>query len=389
MYMADERLEETQALIDRELAAAALAEVEPLPLDVYDDEPVTHKGNGSTRANGTYVKVAPTDEPKLILRPIHEIVAEQREPEWLLYRILEARVLAVLVGPRETFKSFIALDWMMRIALDGHGVVILSGEGAGLDRRVDAWMRTYAPDTDIKSLPIVVLEKPVSLNNVMVLAAAKAAIKALPWKPVAVMVDTVSKFAPGMKENDNTEVAAFLTALSMELRDELGCTVLLVAHTGHTDETRARGAYTLTANPDCEYVVNRPNKKGMSVSVTRSRFKDTAALPPLGYEARVIDLGRSDSHGDRVTSLVLASTEAPAPEAKNATGRNQIKALTALKEWARANPEEPLITSIDLLALLKAQRLDRKRAREVIEYLTRVKILTASVGGYTMDRLLL
>jgi hypothetical protein len=76
---------------------------------------------------------------RLILRAIGEIVTERREATWLIHNVIEANVLAVLAGPRASFKSFIALDWAMRIAVADNPVVILSGEGAGLGRRAEAW----------------------------------------------------------------------------------------------------------------------------------------------------------------------------------------------------------------------------------------------------------
>ncbi len=323
----------------------------------------------------------------IALRPLSEIVAEQREPQWLLRNIIEAMVLAVLAGPRGSFKSFVALDWAMRMALAGHGVVILSGEGAGIDRRAAAWLQQHAPDRDIASLPIVVLERPVNLNNAQVRSMVAKAVKALPWKPAMIVIDTLSKFAPGLDENDNSEAAGFLSALAIDLRDELTCTVLLVAHSGHGDAKRPRGASVLMANPDAEYMVSRPDPKGMRVTVSRERFKDTASLPPLAYTARVVDLGRRDKYGDPVTSLVLDSTEPSLIQASRATLRpNQEKAVAALKEWCRANPNASHITTIALQAVLKSQGLsDRRRRPEVIDWLYGQRILTPAIGGFTVD----
>jgi hypothetical protein len=347
------------------------------PVSVYEGEP-------TPRSSVPEVS-APTGG--IALRPLAEIVAERRETRWLIHKIIERGVIAVLAGPRSTFKSFIALDWMMRIAVAGEPVVILSGEGAGLDRRADAWMRTYAPTVDLQRLPIVALERAVNLNVPAILTAVGVACAALPAPPVAVLIDTVSKFSPGMKENDNGEVAAFLASLSVELRDKFGCTVLLVAHTGHTEAGRPRGAYVLTANPDAEYIVERPNAQGMTVTVTRERFKDAAALPPLAYCARVVDLERMNSHGEPVTSLVLDRTEAPQTKARTkGIGKNQERGLAVMREWVRANPGNTHLTTIDLQAILKAQGItDRKRRAEVIEFLTTLRVLSPAVGGHTVD----
>ena len=211
----------------------------------------TPKGNGTEH-----------NKAKIVLHQVWEIVTEMREPNWLLRNILEAAVLAVLAGARSTFKSFIALDWMMRIALEGYTVVILSGEGAGLGRRVEAWMQTHAPDVDLKALSIYVFEHPLNLSAIADMEGLREALLALGKPVAAVMVDTFSKFAAGVDENDNTEVAGYLAVLSECIRDEFNCTVLLVAHSGHGDQKRPRGASALMANPDAEYIVDRRTRSG-------------------------------------------------------------------------------------------------------------------------------
>jgi hypothetical protein len=357
-----------------------------VPAEAYESElpakaPVVPINRGRPTGNGT----AQEPKPRVVLRRAHEIVAEKRETTWLLHKIIEANVLAVLAGPRGTFKSFIALDWMMRIALQGHTVAILSGEGAGLDRRIDAWMRTHAPDTNLANLSVLVLERPLNLSLVADMEALREAFEALPEKPAAVVVDTFSKFSAGIDENDNSEVAAYLSALSACIRDALSATVLLVAHSGHGDAKRPRGASTLMANPDAEYIVERPSPAAMTVTVTRERFKDGASLPPLAYEAKVIDLGRRDAYGDAVTSLALYSSDMP-PQRMKGAGKNQERAVVALKEWARVNPNAVHITSVAIKEIFKSQGLAYNRRPEVLTYLVNIRVLTPSIGGYTIDK---
>ena len=321
------------------------------------------------------------------LRHIGDIVAEKRESQWLLHKIIERKVLAIIAGARGTFKSFISLDWAIRMALDGHPGVILSGEGAGLDRRVAAWLNLHRENADIADIPLYALERPLNLTSIAEMAVLCEAIKQLHPALEFVVIDTLSKFASGLDENDNGKMATFLSALSSYLREDLGCTVILVAHAGHGDANRPRGASSLMSNPDAEYIVNRPDPRGMTVTVTRERFKDSPALPPLAYEAKVIDLGRLDQYGEPVTSLALVTTDAPAPAKR--VGKNQEQALTALKEWARANPTAEHITSIAITDIFKAQNISPKRRKEVLTYLTNIRVLTASIGGYTVDQAML
>jgi hypothetical protein len=354
-----------------------------LPATSYDDEQRAHvilfESRQKRKPNGAASKV--------ILRHAHEIVAEKRETTWLIHKVIEAGVLAVLAGARGTFKSFIALDWAMRAALEGHTVVMLSGEGAGLDRRIDAWMRTHAPDIDLATLSILALERPLNLSLAADMQGLAQALEILPEAPAMVVVDTFSKFSAGIDENDNSEVAEYLSQLSQHIRDAFHATVVLVVHSGHADSGRPRGASSLMANPDAEYIVQR-NPAEMIVTVTRERFKDGSALPPLAYDARVVNLGRCDQYGEPVTSLALHSTDAPPAQAK-AGGKNQQKALVALKEWTRANADKANITSIDIKAILKTQGLDRFRQREAQNYLVNIRVLTPSIGGYTIDKAML
>jgi hypothetical protein len=320
----------------------------------------------------------------IVLRHISAIVAERREPRWLLYKIIERGVLAVLAGPRATFKSFIALDWAMRTAMAGNPVLILSGEGAGLDRRIDAWMREHAATATLDDLPVRAVERPLRLTANGDLAQLAETIRASDLRPTLVVVDTLSKFAAGLDENSNPEVAQFLSDLATELRDSFDATVLLVAHAGHGDAKRPRGAYALMANPDAEYIVERPSSTAMTVTVSRERFKDYPALEPLAYSAEVIDLGRTDSHGERVTSLVLRSTQAPAAR-PTLTGRVQTTAWTALREWSRQHPDARTITTRDLHELFKVHGIDRRRKLDVTNALVNARALTASIGGYSLD----
>lgn len=357
---------------------AALEDVELPPVHAYEDEPPT-RSNGANRP-AVLDELPEPDAPTIHLRHLSEIIAERREPEWLRRHIVEMRVLAVVAGARGTFKSFIGLDWIMHAAVAGHAGVILSGEGAGLDRRADAWLRTHAPNIDAKALPVLALERPLNLNAPAELKALRGAMRASGINPAAVMVDTFSKFAPGLDENDNAEVSAFLAELASGLRDEFDCTVLLVAHSGHADPRRPRGASVLMCNPDAEYVVQRPDPTAMTVTVTRERFKDSPALPALAYAAEVVDLGRVDRYGDPVTSLALRETECAPPARPELRGRAQRQLLAAL----RAKEPGSIWTLADMREVGRQAGLSKATARSAAEALTFCAWTKATVGGWSL-----
>jgi hypothetical protein len=284
----------------------------------------------------------PKKKPMIQFRHLSEIVAEKREPEWLLLDVLEANVLAVLVGPRGSFKSFVAFDWAMRAAMAGKGVAILSGEGAGIDRRADAWMRTFGEGKDLRDLNVIVFEGILNLNQNEIVEELASTIGGAGFPVHLLLVDTLSKYSPGMNENDNPEMAHFLSRLAVKLRDVFKQTVLLVAHTGHENQQRARGAYTLGANTDAEYVVKRSDPQSMEVTVTRERFKDTPSLPLLKYLASTVNLERNDKFGRPISSLILELDNEPTaavvmkPKLLK-VGRNQKIILQAVRDCIDAD----------------------------------------------------
>jgi hypothetical protein len=320
---------------------------------------------------------------RLILRPIGEIVTERREATWLIHNVLEANVLAVLAGPRASFKSFIALEWAMRIAMADNAVVILSGEGAGLGRRAEAWMQEHGKGRDLDELRLMALESVANLNAEEEMSMLQQSIDEAGVRPALIIVDTFSKFSAGLDENSNQEVAEYLSKLTIGLRERYTATVLLVAHSGHGDAKRPRGASALMANPDAEYIVERPDAQAMVVSVSRERFKDTASLSPLGYEAVEVPLGRMDKYGEPVKSLVMREATAPGKPAvaHSPQGKAQRTILAALRERQKRS-DTPLVWTVEEMRQVGREcGVPRQSVHDAVEKLMMSPFLKASVGG--------
>jgi hypothetical protein len=320
---------------------------------------------------------------RLVLRPVSEIVSERRESVWLIHNVIEANVLAVLAGPRASFKSFVALDWSMRIASAGNPVVILSGEGAGLGRRVEAWMLTHGQGKALDDLQLLALESVANLNADEEMADLQAAVDEAGIRPALIVVDTFSKFSAGLDENSNQEVAEYLSKLTIGLRERYTSTVLLVAHSGHGDAKRPRGASALMANPDAEYIIERPNPTAMSVAISRERFKDTASMAPLGYEAVEVELGRVDRYGEQVKSLVMKETGVVSKPAvtHSPPGKAQRTILLALRERQKKS-ETPLVWTLEELRSVGREcGLARQSVHDAVEKLVMSPFLRATVGG--------
>jgi hypothetical protein len=320
----------------------------------------------------------------VVLRHVADIVEENREPEWLLHHVIEAKVVAVLAGPRASFKSFIALDWAMRVATAGNPVALLSGEGGGLGRRVKAWMQTFGGGQDLRALPVLALERPLNLNREEEMAMLVEAMDKAGIRPTLVVIDTLSKFSAGMDENSNQEVAAYLSAVSRFIRERYDASVLIVAHSGHGDADRPRGASALMANPDSEFIVKRAAQPNTHVEVTRQRFKDTGELPNLAYEAEVIDLGAADRYGERLTSLVMRQSVAQGERpisAQAPQGKAQRTVLLALRERQKRSETALVWTVEELRQIGRECGISRQSVHDAVEKLLMSPFLTATVGG--------
>jgi hypothetical protein len=357
------------------------------PTPDYSDVPEARGMTRSHEPDATMLTPSVTNATpglRVELRHVADIVDENREPEWLLHHVIEAKVVAVLAGPRASFKSFIALDWAMRIATAGNAVTLLSGEGGGLGRRIKAWMQAFGGGQNLRDLPITALERPLNLNREEEMALLVEAIDKTGAPPSLVVIDTLSKFSAGMDENSNQEVAAYLAAVSRYIRERYDASVLIVAHSGHGDADRPRGASALMANPDSEFIVKRAAQPNTHVEVTRQRFKDTGELPNLAYEAEVIDLGAADRYGERLTSLVMRQSVAQGEKpitAQAPQGKAQRTILLALRERQKRS-ETPLVWTIEEMRQIGREcGISRQSVHDAVEKLVMGPFMTGTVGG--------
>jgi hypothetical protein len=284
-------------------------------------------------------------KPSQRLKRLSEIIASPTRPQWLIRDVIEQGVIAILLGPRGTYKSFVAIHWAMTIAIEGNPVVIISGEGRGIDRRFRAWLKFNAPAVKPERVPIYALEQRVDFNSVEDAALICADIDALESPPVLIVIDTLSKNSGGLDENSNSEVKEFIGRLDATLKRRYGATVLLIHHSGHVEKGRARGASALEADTDAAYVIDRmPGERAISVS--RNRFKDSGELPPLAYRADLVDLGEADDEGRPVTSLALrpvdSSTVATETRGRQPRGLRQRELLGALRDL-QSKSDSPVI----------------------------------------------
>lgn len=228
--------------------------------------------------------------------------------------------------------------------------------------------------------PLVLTPGPVSLLDPAAVGALVAFIRQAETthgeKCVAVFVDTVSRAMGGGDENSSEDMPALIAGADA-VRLQIGATVIMAHHLGK-DETRgARGHSSYKAALDTEIEVSVQGDVHLA-TVTKQR--DMVSGERLAFRLPVIELGR-DEDGDPVTTCYVEPAEAPPSAPLKAGGKHQTALLAALQEWRRTHASD-LISSIELRELAKRQSIPRQRFAEVLDALTRIGFLSATVGGF-------
>lgn len=283
----------------------------------------------------------PAPEPRFTL--VHAADLVLRPPQWLVKGVLELDTTAVLFGPPKCGKSFAAIDLACCVAsgLDFHGhpvkrlghVIYLAGEGhAGITRRLHAWTRWR--HVDLRDLSINVSTRSAAISDPEVVAEVIAAVDRaakVDGAPVLVIVDTLARNFGAGDENSTRDMGLFVRGLD-RIRIQYGCAVIVVHHTGHNDQGRARGSINLKASIDAEYRMNRDDEGVMRFEALV--MKDASIPPPMAFKLHSIDLGLTDEDGLPITSCVLQATEYEprAKSSKSVGGKHQLTALRVLHE---------------------------------------------------------
>lgn len=303
-----------------------------------------------------------------------DLTQDIRPLPYLIKGILESGVLATLIAPPATGKSFIGLDWLCCHSTgtqwQGHKVtggvgLYIAGEGhQGVRMRLRAWELGHG--VSLADAPLYVSDRAVAINSMDGFGQLVEAIDELPERPDFVVVDTLARAYAG-NENSSEDMGAFVRALD-ELARMLGATILVVHHSGLGGDDRGRGSTALRGAVDREWIAK--SNDGVIV-LTCHKAKDAELPAPVGLRLESVPLGITDDDGEPVSSAVLRAATVPTGPAKG-IGANQARALSALRRlYAKArnnlskqgrDPDKALVT----LALWKEESdLDRRRFAEV------------------------
>ncbi|EEG07108.1 AAA family ATPase [Pseudogulbenkiania ferrooxidans] len=253
-------------------------------------------------------------DPRTRLIPIAEAMKSVRATQWLIKNYLEADTLALMFGQSGHYKSFVAIDLAFSVASGkawhGHKVnrsgpvIFVCGEGQqGVYRRLMAVCQERGSDWE--TLPLYITSRPFGLSEADEVAWLKELIDGLPEPPVLIVVDTLARNFGNGDENSTRDMNLFISALD-EFRGH--ASVLVVHHTGHANQGRERGSYSLRGATDARYFVSFDDKLRM-VHFETQKMKDDLLPPPIYLSPKVVELPLPNEEGEGpITSVVLVES---------------------------------------------------------------------------------
>jgi hypothetical protein len=239
-------------------------------------------------------------------------------PKWLVRGVLVENTLAAIYGPPKSLKSFMALDFAMRLAtgtpwcsmpVKRRAVLYICAEGsAALRLRVAAWRKENKPKN---TADIRFITRPVNLSQS---AEVKALIdevnkhKADGFSSDLIIVDTLARCAAGVDENSAQDMGVVIDNSAL-LQQGLSTSVLLVHHCGKDETKGMRGSSALFGAVDTLLRVTR-DKDGNTVELLIESHKDAEDGQRLAFKYKVVELPIKDEDGHPCTSLVLNPVDA-------------------------------------------------------------------------------
>ena len=288
----------------------------------------------ASAGNDLLALLSPPKDDWLI--PADDFCSQPAPISWLVKRWLQDKALIMVHGPSGGGKTFVVLDWCLRMAAsvpDWAGnrvrpgtVVYLAGEGHhGLRGRVAAWK----VHNQAGPLSMWLSRDGCDLNTPGGYMRVVDNIRALPKRPGLIVVDTLHRFLLG-DENSAQDAKTMLDACG-SLMAEFACSVLLVHHTGVSDEAqhRARGSSAWRGALDIEISIV-PGKDGAPLQIVQRKSKDAEMAEPVYAELTSITIpGWVDEDEQPVTSAIVSIVDAPVTAKKDSkldTMRKQFEA---------------------------------------------------------------
>ena len=266
---------------------------------------------------------------------------------WLVKGWVQDHALIMVHGPSGGGKTFVVLDWCLRMAsgmsewcglkVKPGSVVYLAGEGHhGLRGRIAAWKSHHSAG----HLSMWLSKDGCDLNKPEGYTKVAEQLRKLEDPPKLVVVDTLHRFLDG-DENSPLDTKTMIDACN-RIMTEFGCSVILVHHTGVSEEAqhRARGSSAWRGALDIEVSI-LPSKDGAPMQIIQRKSKDAEMSETVFVSLQSVQIpGWFDEDGQPVTSAVVIESEAPAKKTEKIDAKLTSHRKLFENAWAASGQEE-------------------------------------------------
>lgn len=205
---------------------------------------------------------------------------------WLVPDVLQEATTVMMVGPTQSYKSFVALDLALGVATGAEifgRTPVSTGPTfyAALEGRADikrkrrpAWRMAHeiAGKTDFYVLVAPMIVFPEEVQEFGDAIRARCGDR----QPKLIVLDTTSKMMVGL---DPTRDAPRFIRFCDSLVEAFGCTVIAIHHTGHDVERGPRDSSAYQAGFDTVLQVTSPAKLTIEVKVTKHKDNEEPEAP--------------------------------------------------------------------------------------------------------------
>jgi len=244
----------------------------------------------------------PTPQPQARSRALKIMTLAEVEAMppavWLVEGLVPSRALVIPWGPPKVGKTFVwlslslhiaaGLPWADRAVVQG-AVVYLAGEGlGGFPTRLKAMRYQYGINADI---PFYVIPRAVNFRDPAAVAEVIELVRATVPDGMAiamVVIDTLARAMPGVDENSAQEVGSVIAQCD-EIKEELGCTVAPIHHSGKDVERGMRGSSAIHGAVDATYAIKAAGPH--HVRLINEDQKDGEPAEPMLFKMEQIDPG--------------------------------------------------------------------------------------------------
>jgi putative DNA primase/helicase len=256
-------------------------------------------------------KIKKVKRNRSLFSDITDLTKNISAPDFLIDELIESDTIGAIIGASSVGKSFAAISIAASVAtgtmfagkdVQQGAVLYLAGEGMnGITRRFAGWEKHTGIQIPQGSLHVSHRTIPLDISGVSDLLAET---EDMDQDIKLVVIDTLARHMTG-EENSNRDMSTFI-AEADKIREEHGCAVLIIHHTGHSSDksNRARGASAFYASLDFEFLM-KGNKNGTG-TIEGTKNKEGTIYPKRGFSLVSVELdGITNTKGDPVTTAVV------------------------------------------------------------------------------------